>query len=83
MADQKTIVISVRLTPAVHAALAVRAAMDRQPVTRMAALLVEDGLARKTVASVVPLTVPSLSNVRVHPEVQPFFRPEKRKGKRG
>lgn len=44
MSDQKTIVISVRLTPAVHAALTARAGVDRQLVTRMAALLVEAGL---------------------------------------
>ena len=44
MSDPKTTVISVRLTPAVHAALSDRAAKERQPLTRLAALLIEDAV---------------------------------------
>lgn len=73
--SDKTIVISVRLTPAIHAALTERAQSDRQPVTRMAALLIEDGLGRQIVASVVPIGQP-----KAH--VPPFFRnPTKAKRK--
>ena len=73
--SDKTVVISVRLTPAVHAALTERAKTDRQPVTRMAALLVEDGLSRQAVASVVPIAQAKTS-------VAPFFRsPAKAKRK--
>lgn len=76
MSDQKTSVISVRLTSAVHAALSARAASDRQPLTRMAALLIEDGLGRKLVASVVPLSG------NIDRQVMPNFRPApKKKGK--
>jgi hypothetical protein len=81
--DPKIKVISVRLTPAVHAALTTRATNDRQPLTRMAALLIEDGLARQAVASAVPLATPALSAVRVKSEIEPFFRqPVKKKGRR-
>lgn len=44
MSDSKTTVISVRLTPAVHAALSARASNERQPLTRLAALLIEDAV---------------------------------------
>jgi hypothetical protein len=73
--SEKTVVISVRLTPAVHAALTERAHTDRQPITRMAALLIEDGLSRQVVASVVPIA-------QRKADVPPFFRnPAKAKRK--
>jgi hypothetical protein len=77
MSDQKTTVISVRLTPAVHAALSARAVADRQPLTRMAALLIEDGLGRKLVASVVPLATTRPA------QVEPNFRPVKKSDRKG
>lgn len=76
MTDQKTIVISVRLTPALHATLASRATSDRQPLTRMAALLIEDALTRPRLAQAAPMVVPAKT------AVAPFFRTPKKKGDR-
>lgn len=44
MDEQKTIVVSIRMTPATMAALKERAAEERQPARRMATLLIEDAL---------------------------------------
>lgn len=69
-------VVSVRLTDVMMAALKVRADAERQPVSRMASLIIEDALAKPQWARAAPLAVP----VPPSNEVMPRFRqPTKRK----
>jgi hypothetical protein len=44
MSETRSIVVNVRLTPMVMAALTAKAVSERQPVRRMAALLIEDAV---------------------------------------
>lgn len=74
--DSKTVVLNLRLTPAVMETLTERAAQDRQPVRRMAAMIIEDALAKPQLARVAPLYVATPGNGDVTPR---FRSPPKRK----
>lgn len=75
MSDLKSAVFSVRLTSAILSSLQARAGVERRTVRAMAALLIEDGLARPRLAMAAPLAV--ISN-----EVEPRFKASKGRQRR-
>lgn len=76
MSETKTVVLTLRVSPAVMALLEARAAAERRPARSMATMLLEDALAKQRLAHVAPL-MPVRPTVDT--EVTPRFRPAKKK----
>lgn len=80
MSESKSHVLNIRLTPVVMAALTARADAERQPVRRLAALIIEDALSKPRAAYAAPLA-PAPRSIGSD-EVEPRFRNPKKGGRR-
>ena len=76
MSDAKTVVLNLRLSPSIKAALDQRAAAERRPVSAMAALLIEEALTRPRLAHAAPL---GEMKAPMATDVTTRFRPPKKK----
>ena len=72
MSESKTVVLNLRLAPATMTALEARATEQRQPVRRMAAMIIEDAVAKQRLALAAPLA-PARAPIGQQ-EVQPWFK---------